>query len=363
MRTLRTVTAGTVLACATGTLAACGAFSTESGFEESGQTEVQYATRTTQADPLFAYWTVAEELGYFEEEGISSTVVTLDSGEQAVQSGRVELTVAGANNLIALQAESDKPSNLISIFSQVPIPHYVYAVLPDSPVQQFAEIKGKTIGVPDLAHSANLAVQGSLAESGLNKDDVEIVAVEEGPAAAQALRSGDVDMLAYHDTAVITTEAVLGQQLRTIPLTPKVATVGGPLMVARRAAVNEDTELYVGYLRAFIKGWIFANANPQAAMKMQLDRFPEMVTGGQSRAEAMDINLEAFQARNQRQQVPDWGEPPIYGWHYKQSWLPWKELIPGAGDIDMTQLYTNKLVRQAWEGIDEDKIKQQAQDF
>lgn len=315
---------------------------------------ITYATRTQPSDPLFAYWTVADKMGYFKQECIISKIIHLDAGEQAVEAGRVELTVSGADVMLGrLAAENGKPS-LIAFFSQVPQTHLRIATLAGSPINTLQDMRGKTIATLSNAFSGTSALKAELKLVGIDPEkDVKIVIIPAGPAAVNALVKGDVDVLNYVDSQVVQFEQLLGKKLKIIPPLPAVGDSLGPVWVARAADFQKNKKVFTGYIRAYLKGYLFLNTNLRAAAAIEVKKFPGLIQAGhQSEEEAINAFAQVIGARNQSAQLPPtsakWATPRLVGWNYLHSWQSMLSLFPDLpSNTDVSKAYTNELIKSA----------------
>jgi NitT/TauT family transport system substrate-binding protein len=349
------------------------------GAEQAGQTGQQqaqeqakkefvymrYLTRVDASDPLFVYWNVADELGYFAQEGIRQEVLHADGGIPAVVAGQAELTVSGADVLLDMLAKDGK-LDIISIMNQTPYNHYIVAVPPDSPIKDIKDLKGKKIAIPSQGHSVNIALRSMLDYVGINPaKDVSITVIPPGSALVDAFNSKKVDAFAYHDTAIAMAEN-MGVEFRVLEQLGPVKKVPGPIMVATKKALSENRDNYIGYIRALLKAWLFVDNNLGAAAQIQIKKFPDLVKAGQSKEDAQKDIMRVIKVRHDREQIPDWAEPKMYGWHWKEGWDAWTELLPSIEnkkDFDVTQAYTNDLIEPAWKGIDKEAVIKQAKEY
>ncbi|GEM_PF-6331801 len=313
-----------------------------------------YATRTQPSDPLLAYWTVADKMGYFAQECIKSQVIHLDAGEQAVEAGQVALTVSGADVMLRrLATENGKPS-LIAFFAQVPRTHLRMATLADSPINSLQDMRGKTIATLSNAFSGTLALKSQLKLLGIDPEkDVKIVVIPAGPAAINALVKGDVDVLNYVDSQVVQFEQLLGKKLKIIPPLPAVADSLGPVWVTRAADFQKNKKVLTGYIRAYLKAYLFLNTNIRAATAIEIKAYPDLVQAGhQSEEEAINALSQVIASRNQSSQLPPisekWATPRIVGWSYVHSWQSMLSLFPDIpASTDVSAAFTNELIKAA----------------
>src|SRR5207302_4962650 len=123
-------------------------------------------------------------------------------------------------------------------------------VKPGSPIQSYADLRGKKIGVSNLGTTDYPVTRAVLKSIGLDPDkDVSWIGVGDGITAGVALDRGAVDALAYYDVGFGIAENA-GIALRYLPRPPKVPMIGGVFMGARRDFIEKNRALCVGYGRA-----------------------------------------------------------------------------------------------------------------
>lgn len=220
---------------------------------------------------------IAEELGYFKEEGLTVQTEYPGSTPRTVQ-----LLLVGRGNVAlpdpaATIAAKARGHDLKALWTYGRSSFFGFAVAPGSPIQQWdtASIRGKKIGISELAGGEVPLLRGAFAALGLKEnEDVEITAVGGGSAeAAEAVESGKIDVIAgsYPD--------FFGLQARGVKLrfvTPaSIESFPRNSVTVKAADLESHREELTGYLRALSKGMVFLNANPVAAAKIAKKYAPE----------------------------------------------------------------------------------------
>jgi NitT/TauT family transport system substrate-binding protein len=89
-----------------------------------------------------------------------------------------------------------------NFYTAYQIPGCAIAVPADSPIHKLTDLKGKTIGVTNMASAGVIIARALAAASGLNPDtDINLVVAGEGAQPAALLRSKQVDALASSTSA------------------------------------------------------------------------------------------------------------------------------------------------------------------
>ncbi|MGH2949875.1 MAG: ABC transporter substrate-binding protein, partial [Solirubrobacteraceae bacterium] len=221
---------------------------------------------------------VAEDQGYFEEEGLNVELQeTEGSGfvTQQIIAGNSEFGWAGApSDVIAFGKDPDlrvvacnHEKNIFSI--NVPA---------GSPISDVTQLRGKRLGITTRGGGEEPMVDSVLIENDM-KEDVEIVPLgDAGAAVVKAIQDGEVDAFAGGYTDIATLEAA-GLDLEDI--TPeKYDPMPGDCMVTSKEVLSdpENQDTAVRIIRAWAKGAFFAIANEEAALEISCNEVPEQCT-------------------------------------------------------------------------------------
>jgi ABC-type nitrate/sulfonate/bicarbonate transport system substrate-binding protein len=233
----------------------------------SGMTLARAAEKIHVATPsrvIFAipFW-VAEQKGYFKDEGIEATLEVVGSGKEITQrlkSGASQFSIVGPDASI-IDAMNGGPQRIVAGIVRKP-PLFLIA---KPGIKTFADLRGANIGALSLTEgSSKLLVKMARAE-GLTRDDLQITAVGGAPARHILLKDGKID--AGMQPMPLNYEAValgfnnLGWAGKYEP-DWQFATVNTDGEWARR-----NPQLVTGFIRALLRGQQFIFANPDEAAK------------------------------------------------------------------------------------------------
>lgn len=225
----------------------------------------------TEEVPL---WAVPKKMGWFEEEGVEVEPQWANGSSAALQvlaSGTAQLAHSDKTSLVAAR---DKGVPLKAVLNLQRIWPYDIAVLPESPIRSTKDLKGKTIGVPSLASGAVPYVRKVYREMGFDvATDMKLVAAGTGARAAAALTSGQVDALALWGGAYAVIEAA-GTKLRHMHAGFEDA-ISSLVQVVTDDFAAKSPQVVVGVNRAMMKGLVFTRANPEAAVRMFYEVYPQ----------------------------------------------------------------------------------------
>ncbi|MEV1171366.1 ABC transporter substrate-binding protein [Nonomuraea sp. NPDC049784] len=137
---------------------------------------------------------IANAKGFFKDEGLTVTPVTITGGAAAlpqVKSGALDISQTNyvSTFLAASQGEKIK---LVGDAYQAGPNTFNIMIPKDSPIKTVADLKGKTVLVNNLHNVATLAVATQLKVAGLKETDVKF-AEKPFPEMGQAIMSGQAD--------------------------------------------------------------------------------------------------------------------------------------------------------------------------
>lgn len=213
---------------------------------------------------------VADEMGFFAEEGLSLNIVpggpNVD-GVASVASGRANLGQISSSPSLMLARSAGLPVKCIATgYQKHP---FTYFSLTSNPVNTPQDLIGKRVATNG---TARILLDALLAKNGISQDDVEISVMgsDMGP-----LMTGQVDVVTGWNTNTSATK-ILGDQRVDLTLWD-----GGVQLYAYPYYVNDTTladhpEQVNGIIRACSRGWGWAYENPTEAVEMLLNRYPNL---------------------------------------------------------------------------------------
>ncbi|MBK1782737.1 ABC transporter substrate-binding protein [Prauserella cavernicola] len=251
------------------TVAGCGASSESAGGGVIFAVADKSLTATTAS-----YTSVPLRAGYFADEELDVTIQPVDTALSAVQSvatGQSFMTYASVNAVISAAGQDDGLA--VVGFTNGNI--FRIAVPEDSPIRTVEDLKGKTIGSSTLASISNLYGKGVLAQAGLDPEaDAEYLPVGYGAQAAEAIRTDQVQAYVGYDGPNVVIGDLLGTELRPLD-TPLNELTGTSALVVRKESIENEPERVTGMVRAFFKAMVFSQENPEAAIQLHWEEFPQ----------------------------------------------------------------------------------------
>ena len=289
--------------------------------------------------------TIAEQMGYFKDEGLQVEISDFAGGAKALQAlvgGSADVVSGAYEHTINMQAKGQ----VITVFVlQARAPQIVFGVstktMPN--YKSIADLKGKKIGVTAPGSSTNMMASFVLAKGGLKPTDVSFIGVGTSAGALSALRSGQIDAISNLDPVI--TMLQQKNEIRIIAdartLKDTAAVFGGPMPAASLYTTDVFLKKYPNTSQALANAMVRAlkwiqKAGPGDIVKV----VPESFQLG-DRA----LYLEAF--KNVREAISLDGTIPEGGPAIALKALQAYEPELAGKSIDLSKTYTNELVKRA----------------
>jgi NitT/TauT family transport system substrate-binding protein len=289
--------------------------------------------------------------------------IAMKKGWYAKAALKVQLVpVPGSTDCVKLVATGDLPWSLPSI---EPIPAarrqgvkakifytayqgniYGIAVPKESAVRSVKDLKGKKIGVASMGSAGVPVARGILAMNGLDPDnDAQIVVVGEAAQAAALIRSGQVQALSLYDTQYALVESA-GQPVRLLDSGP-VARFPSNGFFALEETVQKDRVRAIALTRGYAMGTVFAMANPEAAVKILYEVYPQTKPSGKTDEQALRDDVKTLLARAEHWKleaggVKRWGESSVKDFDaYEDFLVRWKVI---EQKVAVSDVVSNELI-------------------
>ena len=240
--------------------------------------------------PAAAYvdYYVAQEAGFFAEEGLDVSVRYAQGAPQAAQitaSGGADVGQFAFEPYLYGYAQGMR-GKFIFNYSNHNI--FFMAVPADSAVRSVADLAGKTIGVSNMGSGSLIVARSMLRAASLKSDPSVFLPVGVGDSALQALKSGKVQALSLWDGGYAALERA-GVKLRYLHH-PMIGFIGSDGLFVADSAYDRVKDRAVGILRALVKARIFMRENPEAALRIYWKVNPASKQGA-SEAEALKAGM------------------------------------------------------------------------
>lgn len=358
---VRTTAVGAVL-LAVGLTAACGSSDSTSNGDTSGGAKVATVTLATpfpEGTPgAIPNW-LGDKLGYFKEEGIDVKVVSL-AGQPAqavglVSAGKADLVNAVPDTLI-VPTSKGQDIGLKWVFTPYQAPSFSIVVPQSSSIQSAKDLAGKKVSMSSLGAPFETFARANITADGGDGAALKPVAMPVA-AAMEQLRSRAVDAVVANNSEIDVSAAASGLAVRKLPLPPAVAQTFAAGFLVRKDASPAQMEAYGRYLRGYMKAAVFARENPEAAIRMNWERYPA------SKAKNLSDDQAMAQAKAALLATVDQFRKGVDGqWGYlaPERWTAHIAYLGLADKIkDPSSLYDNSLLKTA-NDFDENAVKKQA---
>lgn len=169
-----------------------------------------------------------------------------------------------------------------------------------------------------------------------------------------------MDALALWDEqyAVLQT---LGFTFRELPFTDNYRKLFGAAILVRREYLAKHRAQVVGFCRAIAKATIFGMANPEGAVKVNWQVFPESKPKGVDEAKALHDAVFVFKRRAAKWD-PNLGGDKRWGGMTAEEWKAFLAFLNLEGKVDVAKIYTTELLDEV-NRFDKTKIQERARAY
>jgi NitT/TauT family transport system substrate-binding protein len=262
----------------------------------AAQTTVRVAWCAKTVSSAAAPFAIATKMGWYKEAGIKVELVPLPGSTDCVKSVATKDVQYGLPSIEPLAIIRPQGIKIKNYYTAYQGNIYGIAVPADSPIKTFADLKGKKIGVTSMASAGVIVARALARENGFNPDkDVTIVVAGEAAQTAALLRSNQVDALSQFDTQYALTENA-GAKLRMLD-TKDIARFPSNGLIALEDRLANNRAEAVALAQGYAKGTAFAIANPEAAIRILWEVYPQTKATGKDEATAMRDDVKTLEAR------------------------------------------------------------------
>jgi NitT/TauT family transport system substrate-binding protein len=304
---------------------------------------------------------VATKMGWYAKDGLKVELYPLPGSTDCVKNvatKEVDYSLPSVEPLAVIRPQGVKARVFYTAY-QGNI--YGIAVPEKSEVKTIKDLKGKSIGVTSMASAGVLVARALVANSGMSPDtDVRIVAAGEGAQTAALLRDNQVQALSQFDTQYAMVENA-GQKLRFLD-TGEIDRFPSNGLLALEDRLQSKRAEAVALAQGYAKGTVFAIANPEAAVRILWEVFPQTKPTGKDEETALKDDVYVLKARIanwklDKAGVKKWGENSEANYEayseFMQKWgvtkvkVPGKDLITNDLIDDINKFDQNEVIAQA----------------
>ena len=145
---------------------------------------------------------LAERRHHFKDYGLDVAIADFEGGGEALDAlmgGSVDVVTGAYEHTLRMQAKGKDIRALIELGR---FPGIVLAVRKGRTYNSPADLKGMKIGVTAPGSSSDFFVRYLMAKAGLNASNASFIGVGGGPAAVDAIKTGELDAIANYDPVI-----------------------------------------------------------------------------------------------------------------------------------------------------------------
>ncbi len=287
-----------------------------------------------QANLPFVGAYVAQEKGYFAEEGLEVTIQHSAGGGQHMQllaAGEVQVTTLDAGVLLQRRVEPGLPLVSIGLIGQRG--QQAYVALADSGIETPEDWVGRTVGYKGTPPPDVYAI---LETVGLDVSDVDLVNVGFDP---RVLTEGVVDVYPVFKSNEPNLIRGWGYELNMWDAADYGVPTLGLAYVTTEELVESEPEVLWAFMRAVMRGIAYAEDNREEAVEIVLQ-----YTGDDADPQHMRFMLDT--------EFEDYHSPVTEangaGWQTTEQWQALADLLTVYGilaeSIDGSDAFTNRFL-------------------
>jgi NitT/TauT family transport system substrate-binding protein len=212
----------------------------------------------------------ADQHGLYAKEGLRVTFVPASIDHDPLDdliAGKFDFVIAQPDTLIAARLKGHKVKAVAVTYRIHPL---VFLSLASSNIAKPEDLRGKTIG---LAYSEKLILMALLKKMNIDPGEVTVV---DRSYDIEGLKSGTYQVQAGWATDELQTARRAGLKLNAISPYDYGITFYADVLTVRESLIEQDPELVTRFVRATLRGWTEALADPEASAKLPLRYNPKL---------------------------------------------------------------------------------------
>lgn len=277
----------------------------------------------------YAPFFVAEEKGYFAQEGIQLNYnwgFEFD-GIKLVGANQADFAIVTGDQIVQARAQNVPVVYIGNWYNAFPIS---VVSLADKNIKTPQDLVGKKVGLPGLFGASYTAWRALLYASGLKEQDISTDNI--GFTQAQALNQGTVDAAVVYANNEPVQLQLAGKKLNNIN-TWEYAKLVGNGVATNEATLKNRPQVARGFVRALLRGIQDTMTNPDDALQITLKHVPE--AGGDNLATSKAVLLAS---------IPLWKNTRL-GETRLADWQAMEQFMSSAGfintPVDVNKAFSN----------------------
>ena len=284
----------------------------------------------------FAPWYVAQEKGYFRQEGLEVEMdyrMDIDA-LQLVGQGALDFAIAGGDQVIVGRGRGIPVRYLAGLYAKFPV---AVVSLREKNLSRPQDLKGKTIGLP-LYGTSLLGMRAIMASAGLKDTDLRLVDI--GYTQVPSLTEKKVDAVVVFANNEPVQLKAKGYSINTINSWDYFNLVGHGLITSD-VQIQRQPQRVRAMVRATIRGMRYTIDHPDEAFNISRRYIPALSN------EQVPVQKEVLKAsialwENKYTQKYGLGASDPYAWESAQEFMVGERLAPRI--LPVEQLMTNNFL-------------------
>jgi NitT/TauT family transport system substrate-binding protein len=303
-----------------------------------GSQEIVY-NLPTPPSALFYPALVAEELGFFEEEGVSPKLAPAAeeiSATAFLDNGDADVSFADVDEIILARSQGGEHT---AIFSPQHTNTAGIVVPEDSEIQDISDIEGTKVGLESEESTRFLTAM--LESEGVDPDSVDTAVVgTSGALVAETFDEGEIQ--AYVGNASDFT-ALSANDVALRNITPEdAAAIDGNPMAVLPDTLEEKREAIAGFLRAWAKAQHVGQVNREVVEQIAREKVPEEWRNEASGEAALDLAISLMEP-DDPERIGDVRAPV---WETAQDFLVSAGVVEEDQTIDINDALDDQLIEE-----------------
>ncbi len=285
-------------------------------------------------DVQFAPFFVADQKGYFAEEGIKVNYnwgFEFD-GIKLVGANQAEFAIVGGDQIVQARSQDIPIVYVGNWYNAFPIAVVSFA---DKNIKTPQDLVGKKVGLPALFGASYTAWRALLYTQKI--DEADLTAENIGFTQVAALEQGTVDAAVGYANNEPVQLRMAGKDINEIR-TWEYAQLVGNGVATNEETVKNRPELVEGFVRALLRGVQDTMDNPDQALDITVRQYPDF--GGEGRLATSKAVLAAS--------IPLWANSKL-GETRLEDWQKMEQFMRDAGFIaeavDVNAAFTNDFIK------------------
>ena len=220
----------------------------------------------------FSPFYVAEADGDYAQAGVAPTLRHHGTSEglfTAIAAGQEDFVVAGGDELLQARAQGLDLVAVSAYYRSYP----VVLIVPDgSPIQNLADLKGHSIGLPGKYGESWFGLQVALKTAGLSESDVQVKEI--GYTQQAALTTGKVDAIVGFSNNEAVQFGLAGFATRSLPIASGTVPLVGASLITTADYAQANPDVVKAVVAGTLAGITTTVADPDHALEVSTTYVP-----------------------------------------------------------------------------------------